>query len=101
MEEKVKMKDAVWFLSCEGQKWQSDLILNAIIVVNVKRIIQAYKYTQQSYTLGNSKFKGHKESFMGTENILFLDLVVASRGAIIPEISLSYTLITCEHVFNF
>ena len=38
---------------------------------------------------------------MGTENILFLDLVVVSRGAIIPEISLSYALITCKHVFNF
>ena len=38
---------------------------------------------------------------MGTENILFLDLVVVSRGTIIPESSLSCALITCEHVFHF
>ena len=38
---------------------------------------------------------------MGTENIVFLDLVVVSRLAIIPEISLRYyALITWEHVFN-
>ena len=38
---------------------------------------------------------------MGTENIVFLDLVVVSRRAIIPEISLRYyALITWEHVFN-
>ena len=38
---------------------------------------------------------------MGTENILFLDLVLVSRGTIIPESSLSCALITCEHVFHF
>ena len=72
MEEKVKMKDTVWFLSCEGQKWQSDLVLNAIIVVNVNQIIQAYKYTQQSYTLGNSKFKGHKRVLWALRTFCFL-----------------------------
>ena len=98
---KVQMKDAVWFLSCEGQDRQSDLILNVIILVNVCPIIQAYKYNQQSYSLGNSELKGAQKCFMGTENILFLDLVVVSRGTIIPESSLSCALITCEHVFHF
>ena len=81
---------------------QCDLILNVIMLVNVCPIIQAYKYNQQSYSLGNSELERAQESFMGTENILFLDLVVVSRGAIIPEISLKFhPLINCEHVFNF
>ena len=78
---------------------QYDLILNVIIVIYP--IIQGYKYTQQSYSLGNSELERAQESFMGTENILFLDLVVVSRCAIISEISLSFTRITCEHAFNF
>ena len=45
--------------------------------------------------------QGAQKSFMGTENILFLDLVVVSRGAIIPDSSLSCALITCKHVFHF
>ena len=89
------MKEAVWYFPCEGQDRQSDLILNVIIVVNLYLIIQAYKYTQQSYSLGNSELEGAEKSFMGTGNILFLDLVVVSRGAIIPEISLSYPVKTC------
>ena len=80
---------------------QCDLILNVIIVTNVYPIIQGYKYTQQSYSLGNSELEGAEKSFMGTGNILFLDLVVVSRGAIIPDSSLSCALITCKHVFHF